>query len=242
VSTVLVDSNVLLDIFTEDPHWYDWSAESLVRCAEESSLAINPIIYGEVSLRFRTIEELEDVFPSESFQRLPLPWEAAFLAGRCFLKYRSRGGHRRSRLPDFYIGAHAAVDGMLLLTRDPRRYSRILSKAEPRGAPKGEGPTSMKRQYSISDAGKKLPSLVRDAEKGEAISLTRRGEPVAVLLSIEKYIDGRPVTWEAFGRMLLRYEGWQFKLEIYDLSEEIGDDSLDRPRFLMSRAENKRLN
>jgi predicted nucleic acid-binding protein len=122
VSAVLVDSNVILDIFTEDPHWYDWSAESLVRCADEASLAINPMIYGEVSLRFQTIEELEEVLPRESFQRLPLPWEAAFLAGKCFVKYRARGGPKRSPLPDFYIGAHAAVADMRLLTRDPKRY------------------------------------------------------------------------------------------------------------------------
>ena len=122
MNTVLVDSNVILDIFTEDTQWYEWSAESLVRSADENSLAINPIIYSEVSLRFRTIEALESALPGDSFQRLPLPWEAAFLAGKCFVKYRSRGGDKRSPLPDVYIGAHAAVTGMQLLTRDPRRY------------------------------------------------------------------------------------------------------------------------
>ena len=134
--TVLVDSNVILDIFTEDPRWYDWSAENLTRQAEETRLAINPIIYGEVSLRFTTIEELEDALPRDAFQRLALPWEAAFLAGKCFVKYRSRGGTKRSPLPDFYIGAHAAVEDMHLLTRDPERYRtyfpklRLVSPAE----------------------------------------------------------------------------------------------------------------
>lgn len=122
MSAILVDSNVILDIFTEDPRWYDWSAESLVKCADETSLAINPIVYSEVSLRFKTIEELEEVLPRDAFHRLSLPWEAAFLAGKCFVKYRSGGGARRSPLPDFYIGAHAAVADMGLLTRDPGRY------------------------------------------------------------------------------------------------------------------------
>lgn len=122
MSTILVDSNVILDVFTEDPQWYDWSAETLVRCADEATLAINPIVYSEVSLRFKTIEELEDALPSDCFHRLALPWEAAFLAGKCFLKHRSRGGTKRSPLPDFYIGAHAAVADIQLLTRDPRRY------------------------------------------------------------------------------------------------------------------------
>jgi predicted nucleic acid-binding protein len=128
VSTILVDSNVILDIFTEDSRWYDWSAETLVRCANEANLAINPVIYSEVSLRFGTIEDLEEALPREFFQRLSVPWEAAFLAGKCFVKYRARGGAKRSPLPDFYIGAHAAVGGMQLLTRDPRRYRSYLPK------------------------------------------------------------------------------------------------------------------
>ena len=122
MSTVLVDSNVLLDILTEDPRWYAWSSEALARLAEQSTLAINPIIYAEVSIRFSTIEDLEATVAPEHFRRLPLPWEAAFLAGKCFLAYQKRGGRRVAPLPDFYIGAHAAVAGMTLLTRDPRRY------------------------------------------------------------------------------------------------------------------------
>ena len=94
----------------------------LARCAENGMLVINPIIYAEVSVGFDRIEELDEALPAESFRREALPWEAAFLAGKCFLRYRRQGGSRRSPLPDFYIGAHAAVKGLTLLTRDPRRY------------------------------------------------------------------------------------------------------------------------
>lgn len=121
-SGVLVDSNVLLDILTEDPVWFDWSAEQLAKAAESFALIINPIIYSEVSVGFSTIEEVEASLPADSFLRHPLPWEAAFLAGKCFLAYRRSGGERRSPLPDFYIGAHAAVAGLSLLTRDVSRY------------------------------------------------------------------------------------------------------------------------
>jgi hypothetical protein len=107
---------------TEDPEWSAWSGETLARCAESSALAINPLIYAEVSIRFDRIEELQDVLPEADFLRLPLPWDAAFLAGKCFVRYRRRRGPRRSPLPDFYIGAHAAVAGLALLTRDATRY------------------------------------------------------------------------------------------------------------------------
>ena len=126
--TVLVDSSVLLDVLTEDPRWYPWSAGALAECADEGALAINPIIYAEVSIRFAGIEELEDAVPQDLFQRLALPWEAAFLAGKCFVDYRRRGGRRASPLPDFYIGAHAAVSGLSLLTRDATRYRTYFPK------------------------------------------------------------------------------------------------------------------
>lgn len=122
MSGVLVDSNVILDIVTEDPEWFEWSSSKLAGCAETEILVINPIIYAEVSVGFARIEELDEVLPAGAFRRDPLPWEAAFLAGKCFLAYRRRGGSRRSPLPDFYIGAHAAISGLPLLTRDPRRY------------------------------------------------------------------------------------------------------------------------
>lgn len=120
--TVLVDSNVLLDVMTEDPQWSAWSGETLAECAESSTLAINPLIYAEVSIRFERIEDFEDALQEGDFLRLPLPWDAAFLAGKCFVRYRRRRGARRSPLPDFYIGAHAAVSGLTLLTRDASRY------------------------------------------------------------------------------------------------------------------------
>jgi predicted nucleic acid-binding protein len=122
VPVTLVDSNVLLDVITEDEEWMDWSAGALSRAANVSHLAINPIVYAEVAARFVRIEELEEALPPAYYQRLALPWEAAFVAGQCFVKYRRRGGTRRSPMPDFYIGAHAAIQGMSLLTRDPRRY------------------------------------------------------------------------------------------------------------------------
>jgi predicted nucleic acid-binding protein len=119
---VLVDSNVLLDVITEDAEWGAWSAEQLEQAAEDSVLCINPIIYAEVSIGFERVEELDEALPPEHFRREPLPWSGGYLAGKCFLAYRKRGGERRSPLPDFYIGAHAAIEGMTLLTRDARRY------------------------------------------------------------------------------------------------------------------------
>lgn len=120
--TTLVDSNVILDVVTEDSEWFDWSAAMLARAAEQGTLVINPLVYAEVSLAFGRIEDLDDAIPEDYYARDPLPWEAAFLAARAFLQYRRKGGVRRHPLPDFYIGAHAAVAGYALLTRDPRRY------------------------------------------------------------------------------------------------------------------------
>ena len=128
--TVLVDSNVLLDVLTDDPGWFAWSSDALAAAADESRLAINPLVYAEVSVGFERIEELDQALPPETFLRLPLPWGAAFLAGKCFLAYRRGGGERRSPLPDFYIGAHAAVEGMPLLTRDSARYRRYLPQLD----------------------------------------------------------------------------------------------------------------
>lgn len=122
MTSILVDSNVLLDVATEDPTWGPWSSKTLEEAAESSLLAINPIIYAEVSIRYATIEELEDALPGEVFRRETLPYEAAFLAGKAFIRYRRRGGQRSTPLPDFYIGAHAAVAGYRLLTRDSARY------------------------------------------------------------------------------------------------------------------------
>jgi hypothetical protein len=122
LADVLVDSNVILDVTTEDPRWYGWSSRQLGEIAEQHTLVINPIIYAEVSIGFARIEDLDAVLGPDFFRREPLPWEAGFLAGKCFLRYRRSRGPRPSPLPDFFIGAHAAVRGMALLTRDPRRY------------------------------------------------------------------------------------------------------------------------
>jgi predicted nucleic acid-binding protein len=119
---VLVDSNVLLDIATGDPAWSAWSAEALAKAAERYPLIINPIIYAEVSIGYEKIEALDQALPAALYRREQLPWEAGFLAGKCFLLYRRQGGQRRSPLPDFYIGAHAAIRGLVLLTRDANRY------------------------------------------------------------------------------------------------------------------------
>lgn len=119
---ILVDSNVLLDIFTQDKKWFSWSSQKLSEYADQELLYINPIIYSEISVGFSRIEELESALPDDYIYRDDLPYEAAFLAGKCFLKYRKASGTKRSPMPDFYIGAHAAVRGWSILTRDKARY------------------------------------------------------------------------------------------------------------------------
>ena len=127
---VLVDSNVLLDVSTNDPVWGDWSARALAEVAEHATLIINPVIYAEVSIGYTTIEALDAALPSTLYQREPLPWEAGFLAGKSFLLYRRRGGLRTSPLPDFYIGAHAAIGRLAILTRDAAHYRSYFPKVE----------------------------------------------------------------------------------------------------------------
>ena len=122
MKAVLVDSNVLLDVATEDPHWLAWSADRLAEQAEVRPLVINPLIYAEVSVGFSRVEDLDEVLPLEAFRREDLPWQAGFLAGKAFLDYRRAGGGKTAPLPDFYIGAHAAIQGYGLLTRDARRF------------------------------------------------------------------------------------------------------------------------
>jgi predicted nucleic acid-binding protein len=125
----LVDSNVLLDVFTDDARWGRWSAERLADAFNAGPVAINPLIFAELSVGFDRIEELDQALP-DAIEREDLPWEAAFLAGRCFLQYRRSGGTRRSPLPDFYIAAHAATTGRTLLTRDRPRYLHLLPTLE----------------------------------------------------------------------------------------------------------------
>jgi hypothetical protein len=128
VTAVLVDSNVLLDVMTEDPRWLAWSAEAIERAADRFRLVINPVVYAEVSIRYSRIEDLEAALSRTMFDREAIPYEAAFLAGKSFLAYRRSGGAKRSPLPDFFIGAHAAVAGYRLLTRDAARYRTYFPK------------------------------------------------------------------------------------------------------------------
>jgi len=119
---VMVDSNIILDILEEDSAWFDWSRRQLETLSNTCQLVINPVIYAEVSVGFKKIEEVEASLPHSFFIREPIPWEAGFLAGKCFLRYRKAGGSRKSTLPDFFIGAHALIGGMVLVSRDMRRY------------------------------------------------------------------------------------------------------------------------
>lgn len=128
--TTLVDTNVILDVVTDDPTWAAWSADHLGRALDDGMVVINPIIYAEVSSGFQRIEEVEAALPGSLFHREPLPWPAGFVAGKAFVDYRKRGGPRRSPLPDFYIGAHAAFRGYTLLTRDRARYSTYFPGLE----------------------------------------------------------------------------------------------------------------
>ena len=119
---VLVDSNVILNLVLDDPRWADWSSRTLNSYAQGADLCINPVIYSEVSIGFQSIEELEEVILMGGFRILEIPKEALFLAGKIFLRYRKNKGTKRSPLPDFYIGAHAAVFKMDLMTRDTSKY------------------------------------------------------------------------------------------------------------------------
>jgi predicted nucleic acid-binding protein len=119
---VLIDSNVLLDLMTEDKVWFAWSMAAIERAADRHRLIINPVIYAEVSMRYSSLEDLDDALSKSLLDREPIPFEAAFLAAKSHQAYRRRGGARGSTLPDFFIGAHAAVAGYELLTRDVARY------------------------------------------------------------------------------------------------------------------------
>jgi predicted nucleic acid-binding protein len=127
---VLIDSNVILDVAYEDQKWQAWSEAAIEQAANEAVLVINPIIYAEVSIAYAHVEQVEAVLPTDRFRREMLPYEAAFLAGKSFLTYRRRGGSRTSPLPDFYIGAHAAVRSYRLLTRDAARYRTYFPTVE----------------------------------------------------------------------------------------------------------------
>ena len=118
----MVDSNVILDIATEDPNWFYWSSRTLAFYADTHIFIINPVIYSEVSVGFEKMDEVDAILPPTHFRRMPIPWEAAFSAGKSFLQYRKRSGVKRSPLPDFFIGAHAEFLKIPLITRDVARY------------------------------------------------------------------------------------------------------------------------
>lgn len=127
---LLVDSNILIDLFTDDPGWADWSAQALQRAAEQYQPAINPIIYAELAPAFQSRERLDQALAPLQFHFSTLPYAAGFLAARAYLRYRKKGGDRRSPLPDFYIGAHAASKNLPLLTRDPKRYRTYFPQVQ----------------------------------------------------------------------------------------------------------------
>ncbi|MBF0163382.1 MAG: type II toxin-antitoxin system VapC family toxin [Magnetococcales bacterium] len=118
----LVDTNVLLDLFTDDPTWSDWSLQQLNRVATYGPIVINDVVYAELSVRFARIEILDQALEAMDARLERLPRTALFLAGKSFLRYRESGGQRHGVLPDFFIGAHASITGWPLLTRDIRRY------------------------------------------------------------------------------------------------------------------------
>ena len=128
MAAVLIDSNVLLDLMIEDSVWFSWSAEALAKAVESYRVVINPIIYAEVSIRYSRIEDLDEALPRTIIHREAIPFEAAFLAGKAFRAYQRREGMKRSPLPDFFIGAHAAIAGYSLLTRDAARYRTYFPK------------------------------------------------------------------------------------------------------------------
>jgi len=125
---VLVNANVLLDVMTEDPRWFAWSAQAIERAADRYRLVINPVIYAEVSIRYSRIEDLDIALPKTMFEREAIPYDAAFLAGKVFLAYRRRGGTKQVPLPDFFIGAHAGLARYQLMTRDAARYRSYFPK------------------------------------------------------------------------------------------------------------------
>jgi predicted nucleic acid-binding protein len=119
---ILVDTNVLLDVLEDDPQWAEWSQAQLEAASLTDALLINPVIYSELSMAFQRIEELESALTEGSLALVEIPREALFLAGKAFLQYRRRQGTKTGVLPDFYVGAHAAVAGYPILTRDTGRY------------------------------------------------------------------------------------------------------------------------
>jgi predicted nucleic acid-binding protein len=127
---ILVDTNVILDVIEDDPQWAQWSQEQLDRAALNDTLCINAVIYAELSIAYAAIEQLEAMLTQAGFGLVPIPREALFLAGKAFMRYRRTRGAKTGVLPDFFIGAHAAVAGVRLLTRDVGRYKTYFPKVK----------------------------------------------------------------------------------------------------------------
>jgi hypothetical protein len=127
---VLVDTNVLLDVVQDDPDWADWSQRQLEAARLRGPLAINAIVYAELSMAYAHIEDLEKVLELIGLREIAIPREALFLAGKVFLEYRRRKGSKTNVLPNFFIGAHAAIAGLPILTRDVRRYRTYFPTVE----------------------------------------------------------------------------------------------------------------
>lgn len=127
---LLIDTNVLIDVLEDEPHWADWSIDMLRRQSQVHRLAINPIIYAELSLTFSTVEALDAAVAGFGLELSEMPRPALFLAGKAFVTYRRNGGQRKNVLADFFIGAHAAVEDWPILTRDPRKYRQYFPSVE----------------------------------------------------------------------------------------------------------------
>ena len=126
----LIDSCALLDVLTNDATWGEWSAQAITAAETEGELVINPLIYAEVSAGYAQVEQVEAALPAAIFRREPLPYEAGFLAAKAFVAYRKRGGAKTAPLPDFYIGAHAAVARYRVITRDAARFRTAFPSLE----------------------------------------------------------------------------------------------------------------
>jgi predicted nucleic acid-binding protein len=130
VPATLVDSNVLIDVVVRDEQWAAWSIEALIEALDAGPVFVDQVVFAEVSIGYRTAEACQEALAVQGIERVPIPWPAAFLAGRAFAAYRDRGGTNLAPLPDFFIGAHAAVAGLRLLTRDASRYRTYFPTVE----------------------------------------------------------------------------------------------------------------
>ena len=175
MTAILVDSNVLLDLMTEDRRWLSWSADAVEKAADRFRLVINPIIYAEVSIRYSRIEDLEAALPKAMLDREAIPYEAAFLAGKCFLVYRQREGTKQSPLPDFFIGAHAAVAGYRLIGYEDRMLRDEDFNDDKKDAGEIGAGHSVTALYEIVPAGVEVPAAKVDKLKYQTPSTAATG-------------------------------------------------------------------